>query len=105
MSSILKLLGISGRKTAASVARERLQIVLSHERREGSDSDFLPKMRNELLTVISKYVKIDKEQINVQLQHTESCSILELNITLPTTSQGQGSVLKEQSLEPLDSNH
>lgn len=83
--SIFKYLGISGRKTAANVARERLQIVLSHERREGGDADFLPKMRNELLTVISKYVKIDKDQINVQLQRTESCSILELNITLPTT--------------------
>lgn len=82
--SIFKLLGIAGRKSAAKVARERLQIVLSHERSEGGDVDFLPKMRNELITVISKYVKIDQDQINVQLQRTGSHSILELNITLPT---------------------
>lgn len=85
--SIFKYLGISSRKSAAKVARERLQIVLSHERREGGDADFLPRLRNELLTVISKYVKIDKDQINVQLQRTESCSILELNITLPTEEE------------------
>ncbi len=59
--SIFKYLGIPSRKSAAKIARERLQIVLSHERREGGDADFLPKMRNELLTVISKYVKIDKD--------------------------------------------
>lgn len=85
--SIFKFLGISARKSAAHVARERLQIVLSHERSEGSDADFLPKMRNELLTVISKYVKIDKDQINVQLQRTGSYSVLELNITLPTPTE------------------
>lgn len=82
--SIFKFLNLPNRKTAASVARERLQIVLSHERREGGDADFLPKLRNEILMVISKYVKIDQDQINVQLQRTDSCSILELNITLPT---------------------
>lgn len=80
--SILKLLTMN-RKSAAKVARERLQIVLSHERSEGSNADFLPKMRNELMAVISKYVKIDQNQINVQLQKTDTCSILELNITLP----------------------
>jgi cell division topological specificity factor len=81
--SILKLLSMN-RKSAAKVARERLQIVLSHERSEGSDVDFLPKMRNELMAVISKYVRIDQDQINVQLQRTGTFSVLELNITLPT---------------------
>jgi cell division topological specificity factor len=81
--SLLKFFGMG--KKSASIARERLQIVLSHQRLEGSsDEDFLPKLRNELIVVISKYVKIDAEQINVQLQRTGSCSTLELNITLPT---------------------
>ncbi len=82
--SIFKFLGIAGNRRSANVARERLQIVLSHQRAEGGDEDFLPKLRNELMAVISKYVKIDAEQINVQLQRSESCSVLELNITLPT---------------------
>lgn len=80
--NLLKMLGIG--PSTAKTARERLQIVVSHQRLEGSDEDFLPKLRHELLTVISKYVKVDREQINVQLQKMGSCSVLELNITLPT---------------------
>lgn len=82
--SIFKFLGVSSNRRSANIARERLQIVLSHQRVEGGDEDFLPKLRHELLAVISKYVKIDTDQINVQLQRSESCSVLELNITLPT---------------------
>lgn len=76
--------GIGGSRKSAKVARQRLQIVLSHERNdENADMDFLPKLRHELLAVICKYVKVDEQQINVQLQRTENCSVLELNITLP----------------------
>lgn len=82
--NILQFLGFS--KKSASIAKERLQIVVSHQRMEGGDVDFLPKMRHELLAVISKYVKINQEQINVQLQRNGNCSILELNIMLPTPS-------------------
>ena len=84
--SIFKFL-LPNQRKSAKVARERLQIVLSHQRMEGSNPDFLAKMRNELLTVISKYVKIDKDQISVQLQRTGSCSVLELNIMLPTEAE------------------
>lgn len=87
--SILKLLGINPNRKSAKIARERLQIVLSHQRLEGEDVDFLPRLRNELLTVISKYVKIDKEQINVQLQRSGSCSVLELNIPLPIPEEAE----------------
>ncbi len=79
--------GIGTNRKSAKVARERLQIVLSHQRSDGGDIDFLPKLRHELLTVICKYVKIDQEQVNVQLQRTENCSILELNITLPSAKE------------------
>ncbi|HXH54454.1 MAG TPA: cell division topological specificity factor MinE [Gammaproteobacteria bacterium] len=74
---------------SAKTARERLQIVVSHQRAEegGGDVDFLPRLRNELLSVICKYVKIDPEQVNVQLQRTENCSVLELNIALPNSNQ------------------
>ena len=80
--NILQLLGLS--KKSASIAKERLQIVVSHQRMDGGDVDFLPKMWHELLAVISKYVNINQEQINVQLQRNGNCSVLELNIMLPT---------------------
>ena len=79
--------GLQGNKKSANVARERLQIVLSHQRTDDGDIDFLPKLRHELLTVICKYVQINQDQVNVQLQRTDNCSVLELNITLPTPSE------------------
>ena len=83
MSILTRLFGFAGnRRASASVARDRLQIVLSHQRNEAGDTDFLPKLRNELLEVLAKYVHIEKDQINMQLQRTENCSVLELNITL-----------------------
>lgn len=69
-------------KTAAR-AKERLQIVVSHQRNNDKEGDFLPQLRHELLKVIGKYVEIDEELINVQLQREGNCSILELNVTLP----------------------
>lgn len=83
MSILARFFGFGKQPQSASVARDRLQIVLSHQRNEAGDTDFLPKLRNELLEVLAKYVHVDKEQINVQLQRTENRSILELNITLP----------------------
>lgn len=84
MSILARFFGFGTPRPSASIARDRLQIVLSHQRNEGSDADFLPKLRNELLEVLSKYINVDKEQINVQLQRTENRSVLELNITLPS---------------------
>ena len=84
MSLFTRWFGRSVQRQSATVAKDRLQIVVSHQRTEGGDADFLSKLRYELLEVLSKYVDVDKEQINVQLQKTGSCSVLELNITLPS---------------------
>jgi len=83
MNIFKKFFGLNTARKSASLARERLQIVLSHQRSDEEAADFLPNLRNELLTVICKYVKIDPEQINVQLQQDGNCSVLELNIALP----------------------
>jgi cell division topological specificity factor len=83
--NFLNFLKFPGARKSAKIAKERLQIVLSHQHFTGmGNTDFLPALRNELLMVISKYVNVDKDQINVQLQHNNSCSVLELNITLPS---------------------
>ena len=68
---------------SASLAKERLQIIVSHERRTENDTDFLPKLQRELVEVIAKYVAIDQDQVKVELERSGNCSILELNITLP----------------------
>ena len=70
-------------KSSASVAKERLQIIVAHERSKRQQPDYLPLMQKEIMDVIRKYVNIDEEQVVVQLDNNEDCSVLELNITLP----------------------
>lgn len=68
---------------SASIAKERLQIIVAHERGQRSQPDYLPQLQQDLLDVIRKYVPIDSDQIQVELANQGNCSILELNITLP----------------------
>ncbi len=73
----------SSQPQTAQVAKERLKIIVAHERNQNEAPDYLPQLRQELVDVISKYVKFDKESINVQLEREGDCSVLELNVTLP----------------------
>lgn len=71
------------RNSTASVAKERLQIIISHERSQRAASDYLPKLQEEILAVIAKYVPINREQIVVNLERLGDSAVLELNITMP----------------------
>lgn len=72
-------------KKTAAVAKERLQIILAHERagRGAATPDYLPALQEELLEVIAKYIHIDRQMIKVQLDKHGEYDVLELNITLP----------------------
>ncbi len=83
MSIFKRLLGRS-KKSTASVAKERLQIIISHERGQRSGPDYIPQLQKEIVDVIAKYVKIDKDQIKVQIDRVGENSVLELNVTMPT---------------------
>jgi len=82
MKNIFKFFHFRNRQSAKE-AKERLQIVISHERVANTNPEFLLELRKELLQVICKYTKIDMEHINVNLQKVGNCSILELNVTIP----------------------
>ena len=69
--------------SSASLAKERLQIIVAHERNKRTQPDFLPKMQQEIIAVIRKYIDIDSDQVVVSLDESDNCSVLELNITLP----------------------
>lgn len=73
----------SNKASSASVAKERLQIIVAHERGKRTQPDYLPAMQQEIIEVIKKYVAIDDEQVNVTLDKTDDCSVFELNVTLP----------------------
>lgn len=73
----------SKKTNSASIAKERLQIIVAHQRGQRHQPDYLPAMQQEIIAVIKKYVAIDEDQVNVTLENTNNCSVLELNITLP----------------------
>lgn len=68
---------------SASLAKERLQVVIAHERTDRSGPDYLPMLKQDILNVIKKYVPIGDDMVSVQLDSQENCDVLELNITLP----------------------
>ena len=76
------------KKESASIAKERLQIIISHERaqQKRNNPDYLPKLQQEILDVISKYININKEQVIVQLERIGDNAVLELNVTIPETA-------------------
>jgi cell division topological specificity factor len=73
-------------EATASVARERLRIIVAQERSTRGAPDYLPMMRNELLEVIKKYVHVDLDAININFERDSGHEILELSVTLPERS-------------------
>jgi cell division topological specificity factor len=73
----------TSKKNTASIAKERLQIIVAHERTKRDQPDYLPQLQQEIIDVIRKYVTIDQDQVIVQLDKNDNCSVLELNVTLP----------------------
>jgi cell division topological specificity factor len=67
------------------VAKERLQIILAHERsgRNAAEPDYLPALQAELIAVISKYIKINPADIKVHLERQDNLEVLEVKIELP----------------------
>jgi cell division topological specificity factor len=73
------------KKKTATVAKERLQIILAHERsgRGSARADYLPQLQAELMAVISKYVNIAPGDIKVSLEKQDNFEVLEVKIELP----------------------
>ncbi len=68
----------------AQTAKERLQIIVAHERGQRNGPDYLPAMKQDIIDVIRKYVLVGEDDVNVNIDNkSESLSVLELNITLP----------------------
>lgn len=70
-------------ETSAQAAKERLQILLAHERQDRSGPDFLPKLQKDLLEVIKKHVPGAGEKVDIKLQRGAEISTLEIEIELP----------------------
>jgi len=73
---------LPARPTSASIAKERLKIVLSHERASRTAPDFLPRLQRELIDVVGRYVEIRDDMIRVNLGKSGDTSLLEINIEI-----------------------
>ena len=69
--------------TSAQTAKERLQILLAHERIDRSGPDYLPLLQRDILDVIKRYVRVDRDSVDIKLERGDELSTLEINIELP----------------------
>jgi cell division topological specificity factor len=84
--SLLRL--FSSRPATAPVARERLQILLAHERGARGQPDLLMQLREEILAVVSRHVTLDPDKVIVRMERGKEISTLEVDIEVPNSFEG-----------------
>jgi cell division topological specificity factor len=82
----MNMFGWFGRRSSAPVARERLQILLAHERAARGQSDLLAILREEILSVIGKHLSVDRDNVQIKMDRGESVSMLEIDIEVPNSA-------------------
>jgi len=86
----MNLFRLFSRRKSASVARERLQILLTHERNAGEgESDLIAVLREEVLAVIAKHVSVDPDKVEIKLERGKVVSVLEIDIEVPVGAQAK----------------
>jgi cell division topological specificity factor len=90
------------RRTTAVIARERLKIVLAHERASREAPDFLPVLQKELLDVIGRYVEIRGDMIRVNLGRSGDTSLLEINVEIDGAATKNGAAGGGRSAGRID---
>jgi cell division topological specificity factor len=79
----MNLFGLFGRRGgSAPVARERLQILLAHERKSTRDSDLIAALHKDVIAAISKHIDIDPDKVQVKMHRHQETSLLEIDIEI-----------------------
>ena len=73
-------------KSSAPVARERLQILLEYERRQNGKPDLIMLLRDEILEVVSRHVRVDPDKVQVKLDRHDRVSTLAVDIEIPNAA-------------------
>ena len=79
----MSIFGLFKRQNSAPMARERLQVLLAHERASAGHSDLVSLLREEILAVITKHVQVDGDKVTVKMDRGEHVSILEIDVEIP----------------------
>jgi cell division topological specificity factor len=85
--NLSNLFSLFKKQASAPIARDRLQILLSHERTIAGGSDLVALLREEILAVIKKHVHVESEKVQVKMERGESVSMLEVDIEIPTPTK------------------
>ena len=89
----MNLLAFLAPRRSAPAARERLQLLLAHERvMVGTKSDLVTLLREEILGVIARHVTIDRDKVRVRMDPGQTVSMLEVDIEIPTAPSGEGRI-------------
>jgi cell division topological specificity factor len=86
----MSLLNFLTRKRSAPVARDRLQILLAHERALSGRADLAAVLQKEILAVIAKHIPIDEDKVMVKLDRGAQVSTLEIDIEMPAEALASG---------------
>jgi cell division topological specificity factor len=80
------MFGLFRRRSSAPVARERLQILLAHERGMRGQSDLLAILREEILAVIERHIPVERDNVQIKMDRGDAVSLLEIDIEIPNTA-------------------
>lgn len=75
------------KKTNAAIAKERLKIIIEHERKGRGNPEFLPRLEKEILDVVRKYVSVDEDAVSVSIDRQEHVDLLEVNVVIPENNK------------------
>jgi cell division topological specificity factor len=81
----MNIFSLFSRQRSAPVARERLQILLAHERAFSGRADLIAILREEILAVIKKHLPVDPERVQVKMDKRDGVSTLAVDIEVPAT--------------------
>ncbi|MEX6508197.1 cell division topological specificity factor MinE [Jiella sp. M17.18] len=82
----MTLFNLFQKRSSAPTARERLQVLLAHERAAVGHSDLVGLLREEILAVIARHVQVDRDKVHVKMDRGEQVSTLEVDIEIPATA-------------------
>ena len=86
--SLLSFL-FNNKPKSAATAKERLQIIIARERSDQSGPDFLPALRKELIEVISRYTRVNPDDIKISLDRQGNLEVLDVNVVLPDAAEAR----------------
>jgi cell division topological specificity factor len=83
----MSLFNLFRRRGSAPVARERLQILLAHERAARGQPDLLAVLQSEIMAVIAKHVSVEHENVQVRMDRGITVSTLEIDVEIPNSAR------------------